>query len=198
MSKKNTSEKMNTEEFDQEQEVVNEKGAVNDPETTDQDTKKEEEPEEEKDELTVLQEKNEELNDRFLRLYSEFDNFRKRTQKEKIDLYKTAGEDVINSLLPVLDDFERALKSIDQSKDLKDLREGISLIYQKLLTTLNQKGLEPIESSIGKDFDLDLHESVSQVPTDDKKMKGKVIDEIEKGYMLNDKVIRYAKVVIGA
>ena len=193
MSKKNTSEKM-----EQEPEVANEKDTANDPEAVASDTEKDEEPQEEKDELTVLQEKNEELNDRFLRLYSEFDNFRKRTQKEKIDLYKTAGEDVILSLLPVLDDFERALKSIDQSKELKELREGISLIYQKLQNTLNQKGLQPIETSIGKDFDLDLHESVSQIPTDDKKMKGKVIDEVEKGYMLNDKVIRYAKVVIGS
>ncbi|HAW52641.1 MAG TPA: nucleotide exchange factor GrpE [Flavobacteriales bacterium] len=98
-----------------------------------------------------------------------------------MDLYKTAGEDVINALLPVLDDFERALKFIDQNAEMNDFQQGVSLIYQKLQTTLNQKGLKPIESSIGKDFDLDLHESISQVPTEDKKMKGKVIDEVEKG-----------------
>ena len=198
MTKKNTSEEMNNEELDQEQEVIDEKETVDNAEAETKETEKEIEPEEEKDELTVLQEKNVELNDKFLRLYSEFDNFRKRTQKEKIDLYKNANEDVIVSLLPVIDDFERALKSIDESKELKGLKEGISLIYQKLQNTLNQKGLKAMESSIGDKFDLDLHESVSQVPTDDKKMKGKIIDEIEKGYTLNDKVIRYAKVVIGA
>lgn len=189
---------MSSEELNQDQEVVNEAEMAGEPETEVERSEKAEAPAEEKDELTVLQEKNEELNDRFLRLYSEFDNFRKRTQKEKIDLYKTAGEDVINALLPVLDDFERALKFIDQNAEMNDFQQGVSLIYQKLQTTLNQKGLKPIESSIGKDFDLDLHESISQVPTEDKKMKGKVIDEVEKGYMLNDKVIRYAKVVIGS
>lgn len=195
MSKKNTSEELPNEEMSQEQEIVDENSST---EKESAETEKEKEPEEEKDELTVLQEKNEELNDRFLRLYSEFDNFRKRTQKEKIELYKTAGEDVIFSLLPVVDDFERALKSIDENKELDGLKEGISLIYQKLHNTLSQKGLKAIDSSIGKEFDVNLHESITQVPTDDKKMKGKVIDEVEKGYLLNEKVIRYTKVVIGA
>jgi len=153
---------------------------------------------EEKDELTILQEKNDELNDKFLRLYSEFENFRRRTAKERMDLFKTAGEEVITSMLPVLDDFERAMKAMEQSKDMDSVREGINLIYQKLQNTLGQKGLKAIESSVGKEFDVNMHEAISQVPAEDKKMKGKVLDELEKGYMLHEKVIRYTKVVIGA
>lgn len=151
----------------------------------------------EEDELTVLKRQNEEMNDKFLRLYSEFDNFRKRTQKEKLDLYKTAGEDVIVSILPVLDDLERALKSIDENEDIKDIKQGLTLINQKIQNSLNQQGLKSIDSSVGKVFDVDMHEAISKIPAPEKKLKGKVIDEVEKGYMLNEKVIRYTKVVIG-
>ena len=167
-------------------------------EGADEGKEEKESAEEEKDELTILQEKNQELNDKFLRLYSEFENFRRRTAKERLDLFKTAGEEVIISMLPVLDDFERAMKSMSDSEDLKSIREGINLIYQKFVSTLSQKGLKAIESCVGKEFDVNMHEAISQVPTEEKKMKGKVLDEVEKGYMLHDKVIRYTKVVIGA
>lgn len=137
------------------------------------------------------------LNDKYLRLYSEFENFRRRTQKEKLELYKTAGEDIIKSLLPVMDDFERAKKSIEEGGDLDSLKQGVDLIFNKLNQVFRANGAKPMESPIGKDFDSEIHEAVTQIPAPDKKQKGKVIDEIEKGYTLNDKVIRYAKVVVG-
>lgn len=152
---------------------------------------------EEKGELELMTEKYNELNDKYLRLYSEFDNFRKRTSKEKLELYKTAGEDIFMALLPVMDDFERAMKSMNDSQDVKGIKDGIELIRQKFEKGLSQKGLKAIESSIGKDFDVNFHEAITRIPAPDKKLKGKIIDEVEKGYMLNDKVIRYTKVVIG-
>lgn len=136
-------------------------------------------------------------NDKYLRLYSDFENFRRRTQKEKLELYKTAGEDIFKSLLPVMDDFERAKKSIDDGGDIGSLKEGVDLIYNKLLQVFRANGAEPMESSVGKEFDSEIHEAVTQIPAPSKKEKGKVMDEIEKGYMLKDKVIRYAKVVVG-
>jgi molecular chaperone GrpE len=148
-------------------------------------------------EVEKLQLEKESLNDKYLRLYSEFDNFRRRTQKEKLELYKTAGEDIFKSLLPVMDDFERARKSMDESQDYESLKTGVDLIYNKLLQVFKANGAEPMESTIGKDFDSEIHEAVTQVPAPEKKMKGKVIDEVEKGYLLKDKVIRYAKVVVG-
>jgi len=138
-----------------------------------------------------------EANDKYLRLYSEFDNFRKRTQKEKIELYKTAGEDIIFAILPILDDFERAQKAIEESDDIKGVKDGVKLIHDKLINILKQKGLESIESAIGKAFDVENHEAITQIPAPSEKEKGKVLDELEKGYQLNGKVIRYAKVVVG-
>ena len=138
-----------------------------------------------------------EANDKYLRLYSEFDNFRKRTQKEKIDLYKTAGEDVIAAILPVLDDFERAQKAMEESDDIQGVKDGIKLIHDKILNILKQKGLEEVESAVGKDFDIQFHEAITQIPAPSKKEKGKVMDVVEKGYQLNGKVIRFTKVVIG-
>jgi len=138
-----------------------------------------------------------ELNDKYLRLYSEFDNYRRRTQKEKLDLYKTAGEDIFKSLLPVMDDFERAMKSMNESEDYKGMKTGVELIYNKLIGVFKTNGAEPMESSIGKKFDSEIHEAITQVPAPSKKMKGKVVDEIERGYTLKEKVIRYAKVVVG-
>jgi len=147
--------------------------------------------------IKELEKKNDELNDKYLRLYSEFDNYRKRTMREKTELSKTASEDVISRLLPVLDDFERGLKSTKENGSKEDtLREGMELIYNKLISILNQKGLEPI-TSIGETFDVDFHEAVTNIPSPSEEMKGKVVDEIEKGYLLNGKVIRYAKVVVG-
>jgi len=138
-----------------------------------------------------------EATDKYLRLYSEFDNFRKRTQKEKIELYKTAGEGVITAILPVLDDFERAQKAMEESDDAQGVKDGVKLIQDKLINILKTKGLEAVESAIGKDFDLELHEAITQIPAPSKKEKGKVMDVVEKGYQLNGKVIRFTKVVIG-
>ena len=137
------------------------------------------------------------LNDRFLRLYSEFDNFRRRTQKEKLELYKTAGEDIFKSLLPVMDDFERAKKSMDESEDLEGLKTGVDLIYNKLLGVFKSNGAEPMDDIVGKEFDSEIHEAITQIPAPSEDMKGKVVDVVEKGYTLKEKVIRYAKVVVG-
>lgn len=150
-----------------------------------------------KGEIDELKEKYNDINDKYLRLYSEFDNFRKRTNKERLELYKTAGEDIFAALLPILDDFSRAQKAVEEKEDFESYKEGMKLIHQKLMNTLQNKGLKPIESAIGKDFDVNFHEAITKIPAPEKKLKGKVIDEVEKGYMLNEKVIRYTKVVIG-
>ena len=143
-----------------------------------------------------LQVKLAELNDKYLRLYSDFDNFRKRTAKEKIELIQSGGEDVFKSLLPIIDDFDRAVKSNADAEDIAAVKEGISLIYNKLQNTLFQKGLKEQES-LGEVFDTDLHEAITNIPAPDEASKGKILDVLEKGYTLNGKVIRYAKVVIG-
>ncbi|MCK4568922.1 MAG: nucleotide exchange factor GrpE [Bacteroidales bacterium] len=148
------------------------------------------------DTIQELGQKLEEMNDKYLRLFSEFDNFRKRTQKEKLELLKTASEDVIVALLPVLDDFERAMNSTEDNSIDENYMEGIDLIYNKLKNTLSQKGLEPIEA-MGTEFDTDFHEAITNIPAPTPDMKGKVVDVIEKGYLLNDKVIRFARVVVG-
>ncbi|MDF2449630.1 MAG: nucleotide exchange factor GrpE [Bacteroidota bacterium] len=138
-----------------------------------------------------------ELNDKYLRLYSEFDNYRKRTIKEKSDIIRSAGEDVFKAIIPSIDDFERAIKANETVSDAEPIKEGIKLIYHKLKSACTQKGLEPIES-IGKPFNVDIMESITNVPAPSDDMKGKVIDEVEKGYKLGDKVIRFAKVVVGS
>ncbi len=137
-----------------------------------------------------------ELNDRYLRLYSEFDNFRKRTAKEKIDLIKTAGEDVFKSLLPVIDDFDRAIKFNAEAADIKVVNDGVNLIYHKFKNTLTQKGLEEMQS-VGTEFNPDIHEAITNIPAPSDDLKGKIVEELEKGYSLNGKIIRFAKVVIG-
>ncbi|MXV52568.1 nucleotide exchange factor GrpE [Pedobacter sp. HMF7647] len=149
------------------------------------------------EELEKLKAENVEANNKYLRLYAEFDNYKRRTSKERVDLLQTAGKDVVVSLLPVLDDFERALKSLDKTDDTSSIREGIYLIYQKLKNTLQQKGLKEMQA-IGETFDADLHEAITNIPAPSEDLKGKVIDEAEKGYYLNDKVIRFAKVIVGA
>lgn len=141
-----------------------------------------------------------EANDKFLRLYSEFDNFRKRTAKEKVDIINTAGENIIKELLPILDDFERAIennKGFDKLEDLDPIKEGFALIHNKLLHNLKSKGLESIDA-MGEKFDVDKHEALTQVPVPNEEDKGKIIDVMEKGYKLHDKVIRYPKVVVGS
>lgn len=137
-----------------------------------------------------------ELNDKYLRLYSEFDNYRRRTSKEKIDMAKTASEGLIIELLPVLDDFERAIKSSEEVENCDAVKEGINLIFNKFQGVLSKKGLTAIEST-GEVFDTDFHEAITFMPSPTEDMKGKVIDTTEKGYLLNEKVIRYSKVVIG-
>jgi molecular chaperone GrpE len=145
-----------------------------------------------------LQAKYDELNDKYLRLYSDFDNFRKRTQKERLELSKTASEEIILSLLPVMDDLERALVAMLKTAESTEVvpAEGLRLIYQKFKGLLAQKGLEAIPS-VGESFDVDFHHALTNIPAPSEDMKGKVIDEIEKGYKLNGKVIRYSKVVVG-
>ena len=136
-------------------------------------------------------------NDKYLRLYAEFDNFRRRTIKEREDARKTEGKDVIVALLPVLDDFERALRSMDTVTDVIPVKEGVALIQHKLKNILAQKGLKEMQS-IGTTFDPDLHEAITSIPAPTDDMKGKVVDEMEKGYELNEKVVRFAKVIVGA
>jgi molecular chaperone GrpE len=145
-----------------------------------------------------LQNELNELNDKYIRLLAEFDNFKRRTAKERIDLIKTASADVLRSMLSVMDDFDRANKSTSEAKDIDAVKEGINLVHSKLKNTLAQQGLREMESQIGKDFDTDLHEAITNVPASDESMRGKVIDELEKGYYLNDKVIRFAKVIVGS
>lgn len=137
-----------------------------------------------------------EMKEKYLRLYSEFDNFRKRTSKEKLDLISTANEKLIVDLLPVADDFERALKSFETAEDIEAVKEGFTLIMDKFFKTLTNAGLKPIDAQ-GKDFDADLHEGITQIPAPEESLKGKVVDEVEKGYYLGEKVVRYSKVVIG-
>lgn len=148
------------------------------------------------EDLENLQSKYDDLNDKYLRLFSEFDNYRKRTLKEKIELSKTASEDIITNLLPVLDDFERAIQLMPQTEENMKQFEGISLIYNKLFKTLQQKGLEEIKAQ-GEAFDTDFHEALTNIPAADESMKGKVVDVVQKGYNLNGKIIRFAKVVVG-
>ena len=135
--------------------------------------------------------------DKFLRLFAEFENYKKRTSRERIELFKTAGQELMTSLLPVVDDFERALSHIEEDKEAEELRKGVLLIYNKFYNTLEQKGLSKIEVTQGDVFDAEIHEAITQIPAPSEDLKGKVIDCVEKGYKLGDKIIRYPKVVIG-
>ena len=150
----------------------------------------------EENELAKLQEALEKEKERNLRLFAEFENYKRRTGRERVELFKTAGQDVITSLLPVMDDFDRALKEIEKTED-KNLLKGVELIQNKLKETLRAKGLEPIETSQGETFDAEIHEAVTQIPAPSDDLKGKIIDVIEKGYTLGEKIIRFPKVVIG-
>lgn len=151
---------------------------------------------EEIDRFQEMENQLKEANDRYLRLVAEFDNFRKRTAKEKMELTKTAGEDIIKALLDVVDDSERAAKQMENSEDLALIKEGINLVFNKLKNTLQSRGLKAMESK-DKDFDVELHEAITEIPAPTEDMKGKVIDEVSKGYFWNDKIIRHAKVVVG-
>lgn len=187
---KNIFKKMSTKQNESVNDQVNESSGEQKEQTDVQAT-------DEKDaKIVELQAKVDELNDKYLRLYSEFDNYRKRTAKERIELIQTAGEDVFKALLPVVDDFERAIKSTTETTDAKTIADGVQLIYNKLKNTLTQKGLEEMKS-VGEVFNADVHEAITNIPAPSEDLKGKVVDEVEKGYTLNGKIIRFAKVVIG-
>ncbi len=139
-----------------------------------------------------------EAKDKYLRLYSEFENFRRRNAKERIDLIKTASSDLMVELIPSIDDFERARKANENQEDIEAVKQGFELISSKLLKTLEAKGLKEMKTEKGTAFDADLHEAVTQFPVEEEELKGKIIDTVEKGYYLGERVIRFAKVVIGA
>jgi molecular chaperone GrpE len=143
-----------------------------------------------------LRDELEEQKDKYVRLFAEFDNFKRRTSKERLELIQTAGREVIVSLLQVLDDCDRAEMQMQQTDDVKQIKEGVQLVFNKLRKTLQTQGLKAMDS-LHTDFDVEKHEAITEIPVDDKKLKGKVVDEIEKGYYLNDKLIRFAKVVVG-
>lgn len=148
------------------------------------------------DEISQLKNEIEELKDKYLRIFAEFDNFRKRSMKEKLELMQTAGRETIEAMLPVLDDFDRAKKIAETPGSKEVFSEGVDLVYQKLYGVLASKGLKPMEST-GQQFDAELHEAVTEIDVPNEELRGKVIDTLEKGYLLNDKIIRYAKVVTG-
>ena len=147
-------------------------------------------------EIAKLQQQVAELKDKYLRQVADFDNFRKRTAKERLELIQTAGKDVISELLTVLDDSERAEKQLETAQDVTALKEGLKLVFGKLRSSLQARGLKPMESK-GSDFNPEFHEAITEIPAPTEDLKGKVIDEVEKGYYLNDKIIRFAKVVVG-
>jgi molecular chaperone GrpE len=149
-----------------------------------------------KEALKASEDKYAELHDKYLRLSAEFDNYRKRTLKEKTDLIKTAGDELLKKILPVLDNFERALKAMDQSDDIGALKDGVVLIYNHFTDFIQQQGIKEIPA-MNEPFNSDLHEAVATIPAPSEEFKGKVMDVIEKGYILHDKVMRYAKVVVG-
>ncbi len=150
----------------------------------------------EQSETDTLKAQLQEANDKFLRLYAEFDNYKRRTMKERAELLQTAGKDVMLALLPVIDNFERAQKAADSTSDLEAYKEGVKLIHHQFSSILQARGLQTIDS-IGSDFNVDLHEAITNIPAPSEEMKGKVIDETEKGYTLNGHVIRFAKVIVG-
>ena len=198
-------EKLENIDGDQDQNVANEEEVTADAneqvaseDDAQEDSTDENSKENELDEVEKLKAEVQEAKDKYLRLYSEFENFRRRTAKEKLDLIKTAGEELMVALLPVIDDFQRAQKALEESEDHKTSKEGFDLIYNKFYKVLDQKGLKAMDVKAGSEFDTEFHEAISQMPVEKKKMKGKVFDGVEKGYLLDEKVIRFAKVVIGA
>lgn len=151
---------------------------------------------EEKSEVETLKEELQAQKEQYLRLFAEFDNYKKRTSKERLDIFKTANSETITAILPVLDDFERALNEINKSGE-NELLKGVELIQNKLMETLRTKGLKKIEINTGDDFDVDLMEAVAQIPAEQEELQGKVVDVVQTGYMLHDKVIRHTRVVVG-
>ncbi|MEP0986366.1 nucleotide exchange factor GrpE [Ekhidna sp.] len=189
---KETKEKVNKEsEVIEEQEAKSNEEQVNEVEN--------EEKEDDADESSepILEEQLGEAKDKYLRLYSEFENFRRRTSKEKLDLISTANKDLMSDLIPVLDDFERAMSASESSKDIKALREGMVLIQNKLNKSLENRGLKKMEVKKGDEFDDEKHEAITQIPSE-KDLEGKIVDVVEPGYTLGDSIVRFAKVVVGA
>ena len=147
-------------------------------------------------EVEKLQSEIGELKDKYIRLVAEFDNYRKRSSKERLDLLQTAGKEVITSFLDVLDDCDRAQKQLETSEDVQAIKEGVLLVFNKLRNTIQQKGVKAMEA-VNQEFNPDLHEAITEIPAPNPELVGKVIDEVQKGYYLNDKIIRFAKVVVG-
>ena len=187
----------------QEEEILKNEEAVAEETVQTEENAQEEAPAEEKtveeqlaDMLAEAQQMVNEERDKYLRLSAEFDNYRKRTLKEKAELIKNGAEKTLTAILPVLDDFERALKNMEASEETKAMKEGVELIFSKFQKILGQEGLQKIETE-GQPFDTDFHEAIAMIPTPDESLKGKVLDCVQTGYMLNEKVIRHAKVAVG-
>lgn len=193
MNTKNHNEDM---EFNELENFQDEKDATNLQDEVENASEDSEQADNVTDEFESLQKKYDALNDSHLRLMAEYDNYRKRTLREKADLIKNGGESALTNLLPVLDDFERALQNMRTAEDMGAVREGIELIYTKFIAYLAQQGVKPIDA-IGKPFDTEMFEAVAIVPAPEKDLKGKVLDSVQTGYTLYDKVIRHAKVVVG-
>jgi molecular chaperone GrpE len=180
-----------------EDEIIRDEENVNEQENTEQTEEAiQDAPTEELSDLEKKEIEYKELHDKYIRLFSEFDNFRKRTAKEKLELSMNAGGDVMKQIIPTLDDFDRAISNNENVEDINIVKEGFSLIHHKLTQTLTAKGLKAMDS-LGEEFDVNKHEALTQIPAPSDDLKGKVVDVIEKGYLLNDKVLRFAKVVVG-
>jgi len=194
--KKTTMEENQTTENTEQKDILEENEAVKNevPEIDENSVQPEEEQISDEDKLKA---EASEWQNKYLRLYAEFDNFKRRTSKERLELLQIAGKDVIVDLLPVLDDFERAQKSMETASDIEAVKEGVKLVHHKLKNLLTSKGLKEM-NAVGTEFDADVHEGITNIPAPSDDLKGKVLDELEKGYYLNDKVIRFAKVIIGA
>ena len=149
-----------------------------------------------KEELEQVEAQHAELKDKYLRLLADFDNFKKRNARERLDLISTAGQEIMSGLLPVLDDFNRAMKTLETAEEVSAVKEGMALIFNKMKNELESRGLKEMES-VGQDFDPEFHEAITEIAAPEKKLKGKVVDEIESGYYLREKIIRHAKVVVG-
>jgi len=176
-----------------EEEVENQDNVILDENSTQED---EVSTGEEKNNEPTCEERYAELNDKYIRIHAEFDNYRKRTNKEKIDIIANANASLMRDLIPVIDDLERAILNNENNDDIDSVKEGFNLIFNKFISIMKAKGLESMES-LGSDFDAEIHEAIAKVPAPTKKQKGKVIDTVEKGYKLNNKVVRFAKVVVG-
>ncbi|MEX0983238.1 MAG: nucleotide exchange factor GrpE [Bacteroidales bacterium] len=185
---------------EKQEEIIDQKGvdetAEKQEEVAEEGDDEQEEPAEERTKEEELEEKLAELQDKYMRLSAEYDNYRKRTLREKMDLQELIREDVFTSILSVVDDLERAMESVKGAKDIDAVRAGMELIYSKFTKYLSGQGVKEIDA-VGKELNTDQHEAITKIPVESKKKKGKVVDVVEKGYMLRDKVIRFAKVVIG-